>query len=104
MNGEFVMLRRSDLDCILRDVAMLAANEAIRLFGKQASNSELSLEREDELWNAKQVGEYLKVSEFTIQNKWSHQRGVPHAKTVGGGDKPRRRWVASEVIEWGKSQ
>ena len=57
--------------------------------------------KEDTIWKAEQVAEYLQVSVHTIRNdaekKWP---GFPKAIRIG---RPQR-WWASDVVEWVEEQ
>jgi len=94
MNGEFVMLRREDLNLIIRDAASRAASEVAKMIKPE----------HPELWSAEQIANYLQVSTYTIQNEWSHEKHFPKPLLLGGGLKPRKRWKSDEIIEWSGNQ
>jgi predicted DNA-binding transcriptional regulator AlpA len=54
----------------------------------------------DELWTEKQVSEYLKIDENTIQGwRWA-KKGPPYIKLPTGAV----RYIPSEVMDWAVSR
>jgi hypothetical protein len=88
-----VILPRAELEAMLVE----AANKGARL---ALAEAKAPGEKVVELWDAKQVGEYLGLSAYTIANGTSRERGFPAPVILGAGPKARRRWRPADVVAW----
>lgn len=53
--------------------------------------------RDDELWEAQHIADFLKLSKNTVQGKILDKNGFPGPVILPTGG---RRWVAKEVRAW----
>ncbi|MBN2700817.1 MAG: hypothetical protein JXR29_05140 [Methylothermaceae bacterium] len=90
-NESMIILTHAEMDEMIRKTASIAANEAL----KRIKSTD-----QDDLWDAEQVGKYLKVSTWTVQNKLAYMRGFPKAVYLGDGPKAPRRWRAGDIKKW----
>jgi hypothetical protein len=48
------------------------------------------------LWDAEDIGVYLKVQTRTVSENYAKQKGFPSAIRIGG----QSRWKPEEIMEW----
>lgn len=73
---------------------------AIRALVAQLSAPKI--DPEDELWSAKEIGEYLKLSPVTVQDKVITRPGFPEPLQPCGTVKAMKRWFAVDVKKWAR--
>ena len=59
---------------------------------------------EIDLWDARMVANYLKVSERTVAENYSAHHRFPKPIDLSEGTNRTRRWKATEVVEWAESR
>jgi predicted DNA-binding transcriptional regulator AlpA len=90
--NQSIILTHEELADMIRDAARTAAQEVLRQMRPSQD--------EGELWDARQIAEYLGLSAYTVSYQLAYRRGFPTAIRLGDGPKAKRRWKAAEVREW----
>ena len=54
----------------------------------------------DELWDSKQVAEYLDCTPAHVTQVLTFKPGFPSSLIASGSTRIRRRWKAQDVINW----
>lgn len=57
---------------------------------------------EDELWTSKEIGEYLKLSPITVEQRVATRPGFPEPLQPCGTVKSMKRWFAIDVKKWAR--
>lgn len=57
---------------------------------------------EDELWTSKEIGEYLKLSPVTVEQRVATRPGFPEPLQPCGTVKSMKRWFAQDVKRWAR--
>ncbi|HGM7922744.1 TPA: hypothetical protein ACKQHQ_002941 [Pseudomonas aeruginosa] len=57
---------------------------------------------EDELWTTKDIGEYLKLSPVTVEQRVATRPGFPEPLQPCGTVKSMKRWFAADVKRWAR--
>ncbi len=83
----------------LQSMMISAAKQAVTEYVKRTSKPD-----DKELWTAKQVGEYLSVTERTILDSWSYKSWFPKSSVLGDGTNAPRRWFAKDVRAFAKNR
>ena len=60
----------------------------------------MNLPLEHQIWDAKQVAEYLGVSARQVRERYSLRADFPGVIRLGGGSRSPVRWKAKAIIEW----
>lgn len=69
-------------------------DELIQIMNKQ------SLPLDKQLWTSKECATYLQCNEKHFQIRIASQKAFPTPSLLSSGERPTKRWVASEVISW----
>lgn len=57
---------------------------------------------EEELWTTKEIGEYLKLSPVTVEQRVSTRPDFPDPLQPCGTVKSMKRWFAADVKKWAR--
>ncbi|MCP1646953.1 hypothetical protein [Pseudomonas nitroreducens] len=57
---------------------------------------------EDELWTSKEIGEYLKLSPITVEQRVATRPDFPEPLQPCGTVKAMKRWFAVDVKKWAR--
>lgn len=57
---------------------------------------------EDELWTSKEIGEYLKLSHVTVEQRVATRSDFPEPLQPCGTVKAMKRWFAVDVKKWAR--
>jgi len=71
--------------------------DALKTIARQVQDNSVPVE--DQMWTAEQIGNYMKLSAFTVSQKVVTRPGFPAPCLPTGSTK---RWFAGEVIQWAK--
>lgn len=78
----------------LRDLVTEAARQGAEL----ALSGQKS--KPDELWDSKQVADYLDCTPYHVTQELAYKPGFPKAYIASGTTKIRKRWKAADIINW----
>ncbi len=73
---------------------------AIRDLVAQLSSPKIA--PEDELWTSKEIGEYLKLSPITVEQRVATRPDFPEPLQPCGTVKAMKRWFAADVKRWAR--
>ena len=88
-NESVYILSKDELDDIIKKAALAATKEALKRCGKKSD--------EEALWDAKQAGEYLGLSAWTVKYTLPAVHGFPAPITLSDTPKSQRRWRAEDI-------
>lgn len=57
---------------------------------------------DDELWTSKEIGEYLKLSHVTVEQRVATRPDFPEPLQPCGTVKAMKRWFAADVKKWAR--
>jgi predicted DNA-binding transcriptional regulator AlpA len=94
--NQSIILTHEELADMIRDAARTAAQEVLRQMRPAQDDGEL--------WDARQIAEYLGLSAYTVSYQLAYKRGFPAAIRLGDGPKAKRRWKAAAIKEWAEGR